>query len=324
MRKLLEISKLICQKFYQGDEFFLPAIRKALIHDAVFKGIVDSGMGDHLCFQGGTALRRCYSLPRLSEDLDFVSGQSLPGKTFQSLTCSFDALIRRELFKAFGIYSDAVQVKVPEPSETQGNVIGVERWSVQVVMDKRGTRDRVHIEIVNVPSHDNTILHLAPVFEGSAVPALSIRTESLNEILADKVLAAAFRPFRKYRDYFDIGWLQSKSNAQGQPVVNIPLIFQKVVDYHETLEDFLLKLSDACETRAEDRDAFQEEISRFVPIAGSGMADSLFEAHFLRGIEFLSEIRDAVHAHAQSYTGTGEQDRVLGGNDEEEGGFPKP
>ena len=55
----------------EKDKLYLRSLLKEAIQAYLLKFISASKWNDKLIFKGGTALRFCFDLPRLSEDLDF-------------------------------------------------------------------------------------------------------------------------------------------------------------------------------------------------------------------------------------------------------------
>jgi predicted nucleotidyltransferase component of viral defense system len=95
---------------------------------------------------------------------------------------------------------------------------------------------------------------------------LILRAQSREEILADKIVALAFRENRiKNRDLWDIGWLVQQGVEL--PVALIPL---KVRDYRRAEEEFVGLLRDrlsTLRTEAVVRTDFIKEMRRFLPAA---------------------------------------------------------
>ena len=95
---------------------------------------------------------------------------------------------------------------------------------------------------------------------------LILQAESREEILADKMIALAFRENRiKNRDLWDIAWLV----RQG---IELPgkLIPLKINDHQRTESEFVDLLRarvEAIKTRPEMREDFVEEMRRFLPVA---------------------------------------------------------
>ena len=93
---------------------------------------------------------------------------------------------------------------------------------------------------------------------------LILRAQSREEILADKVVALAFRPNRmKNRDLWDIGWLKQQNVEL--PMKLIPL---KVADHRRTPDEFIRLLSARLKPLPGDQSAradFIGEMRRFLP-----------------------------------------------------------
>jgi predicted nucleotidyltransferase component of viral defense system len=93
---------------------------------------------------------------------------------------------------------------------------------------------------------------------------LILQAQSREEILADKVIALAFRENRiKNRDLWDIAWLTQQGIEL--PVQLIPL---KIGDHQREAAEFTALLKDriaALKTQLELRDEFMKEMRRFLP-----------------------------------------------------------
>ena len=67
-----EILKKIVSDNYDKPEFYTRNLLKEYLQVLILKYIYSSNDYKDLFFYGGTCLSQCYSIPRLSEDLDFV------------------------------------------------------------------------------------------------------------------------------------------------------------------------------------------------------------------------------------------------------------
>ncbi len=117
-----------------------------------------------------------------------------------------------------------------------------------------------------------------------------VRVESREEILADKVVAVAFREFIKGRDLWDIFFL----SAQRGVAFRADLMAQKVSDYGHTREEFEDRLAAAVrKIEREGVGVLEQEMRRFLP----GSAFSLWQDHLGEVVErvgrFLRGVRSA-------------------------------
>jgi hypothetical protein len=168
-----------------------------------------------LAFQGGTALRFLYSLPRYSEDLGFTLERSTPPFDFR------DAL--RAIRAAFEQEGYAVTIKLREQSAVKSAFVGFPGLPFELALSPH--RDevlRVKIEIdTNPPA-------------GAGLTTTMVRRHVLLQLhhhdraslLAGKLHAVLQRPYVKGRDFFDLLWV---SQRPGWPSPNLTLLNHALV-----------------------------------------------------------------------------------------------
>lgn len=199
----------------------------------------DKELLEALTFQGGTALRLCYGLRRLSEDLDFVAGEG-----FSRAGEGLADLVKRELPEM-------------ESKEKQTDYL--------YVLDLKYKGVRVKVEIAKVPAYTSSFKKVkSDLFEGP--PSTWVKVESLEEVLADKVVAMGLRAFSegrpfKARDIWDIHWLIEKG-IKAEP----SMVLRKVKDYGKSTEDFISGLRRRIDfmKREEAVRPFVDEMERFL------------------------------------------------------------
>jgi hypothetical protein len=142
--------------------------------------------------------------------------------------------------------------------------VRVDKWqvSVETSPEQRDLpRQRIKLEIANIPAHTSELLPLRQNYDFlSGYGTLLVNSESLDEILADKVVAfAASVKNIRYRDIWDIAWLQQQG-AKLDP----ELVQRKVEDYH--IEDYEQLLDDAIDRLPEliDSKEFVDQMTRFI------------------------------------------------------------
>ncbi|MHB8281741.1 MAG: nucleotidyl transferase AbiEii/AbiGii toxin family protein [bacterium] len=202
----------------------------------------------NIVFQGGTALKLCYNLNRYSEDLDFTINKE--GKRF--INKLFDELPSK--------------LKIDEKIETTFDSKGLmDIINIKVIPEERIKSINVKIEFMEVPSYTKQFRIVEDTYS-FGIKDLYIPTESLEEILADKIVALGGRPLLanmpfKSRDIWDIAWL-SNNNI----VLNSDLISKKLDDYKISKDDFLKTLYKRLEfTNLKKGSMFyKNEMSRFV------------------------------------------------------------
>jgi predicted nucleotidyltransferase component of viral defense system len=214
-----------------------------------------AGLLAGLTFIGGTCLRACYGSPRLSEDLDFTGGAAFRREDLDGLA----EVLTERLSTRYEL-----PVRVSEPKQTDGRV---STWKLRIeTRPEQGhlPAQRIHLDICALPSYDVRPMTLRNLYEVDlGTSGLILRTESREEILADKLIALAFRENRlKNRDLWDIAWLTQRG-------VELPvdLIPKKVRDHGRDGDEFRNCLSDRVQHLGTDeaRADFLNEMRRFLP-----------------------------------------------------------
>jgi predicted nucleotidyltransferase component of viral defense system len=233
-------------------------VEKELLHHDILREMSQEGLLTGLTFIGGTCLRACYGSPRLSEDLDFTGGNDFKRSDLTEL----GKVLRETLGTRYGL-----KVSVSDPIRAEGNV---STWKMSVET-RPGRKDlpaqRIHLDICAIPSHDPRPMMLRTLYGvDMGTSGLILQAQSREEILADKVIALAFREGRiKNRDLWDILWLRQQGVEL--PAQLIPL---KIQDHRRSTEEFRallqgrvgeLKKSEAL------RNDFIKEMLRFLPAA---------------------------------------------------------
>ena len=235
-----------------------PVVEKELLHHDILREMSQEGLLSGLTFIGGTCLRACYGSSRLSEDLDFTGGHGFKRSDLTEL----GKVLRETLGTRYGL-----KVTVSEPVRTEGKV---STWKMSVET-RPGRKDlpaqRIHLDICAIPSHDPRPMMLRTLYGvDMGTSGLILQAQSREEILADKVIALAFREGRvKNRDLWDIAWLRQQGVEL--PVHLIPL---KIDDHRRTKDEFRSLLqSRVGELGASEalRKDFINEMRRFLPAA---------------------------------------------------------
>ena len=232
-------------------------VEKELLHHDILREMSAAGLLADLTLIGGTCLRACYGAPRLSEDLDFAGGRDFSRATLKTLA----DILEDRLEAKYGL-----EVSVAEPRKESA---GVDTWRLTMVTRperKDLPAQRIHIDICAVPSHDPRPMMLRNSYGiDMGTSGLILQAQSREEILADKMIALAFRPNRiKNRDLWDIGWL--KQQGIELPAALIP---KKIEDHRRSAKEFtfLLRARTAhLRDGAAARTAFLHEIRRFLPV----------------------------------------------------------
>jgi len=235
-----------------------PVVEKELLHHDILREMSEAGLLADLTFIGGTCLRACYGSSRLSEDLDFTGGSHFKRSDLAELA--------RVLVDRLQIRYD-LPVSVSEPVKTGGQV---STWKLTIETrpgQKHLPAQRIHLDICAIPSHDPRPMMLRNLYGiDLGTSGLILQAQSREEILADKVIALAFRENRiKNRDLWDISWLSQQ--GIDLPTRLIPL---KIRDHQRDDAEFVALLQeriDAIKTRPDMRVDFMKEMCRFLPAA---------------------------------------------------------
>lgn len=244
-----------------GRQNMRPVIEKELLHYDVLYALETHGLLDNLTFQGGTALRLCYGAARFSEDLDFVGGVDFCGAQLHELRDCIETYIGRR-------YGLEVAVKEPQEllNEPAYSEVKVDKWQIAVVTAPARPdipKQRVKLEVANLPaySREPRPLQQAYDFLPDGYSDLLIFTESLNEIMADKLVALInTQRYVRHRDIWDLRWL-----GQHGATLDIGLLESKLTDYRveaydAKLDAFRGRLREIIEGKA-----FADEMRRFLP-----------------------------------------------------------
>lgn len=215
-----------------------PVIEKELLHFDILFAMEKGGFLDDLVFQGGTSLRLCYGANRFSEDLDFAGGIEFSAHTLKQLKACIEAYVGAR-------YGLEVTVKEPKQlkQEPQYAELKIDKWQVAVTTapeSKHLPKQKIKLEIANIPAYSKEPLPLRINYDflPDGYSDTLILTESLDEIMADKIISlAATRKYVRYRDIWDLAWL-----TQQGATLNIDLVKKKVTDYK--LENYSLFLTD--------------------------------------------------------------------------------
>lgn len=203
--------KHVLEQNRNQNYLFLRNLLKEQLQFYVLNFVYNSAYGKKFLFKGGTALRFCFDLPRLSEDLDF-DVDDFPKFDFDRFTADLRIYFQTKL-----VYKD-VKIKVS----------GVNRiiylqfpilQAIGLVMDLNTSQDNnlfVRIDVAPIEGQDfNREISL----QSTADFSFLINRYSLPDLYAGKLAAivqrqrwqGTTREARfKGRDYFDIFWLESR------------------------------------------------------------------------------------------------------------------
>jgi len=239
-----------------------PVIEKELLHYDILFALERGGFLDQLTFQGGTALRLCYGAARFSEDLDFAGGQDFSRKDFKAIKQCIEQYVGSR-------YGLAIDVKEPKDlmNTPESRDIQVDKWQVRISTSphrKDLPKQKIKLEVANISAYTRLPKTLQRNYDflPDGYSDLLILTESLDEILADKLVAfVACEKYIRHRDIWDFQWLKKQGAT-----LNIDYVKHKIDDYR--VSDYPSKLT-AMRPRLHDiihgKD-FENEMKRFIPL----------------------------------------------------------
>ncbi len=259
---------------------------KEAIHLHLLSAMSEAGILRHAVFQGGTALRLCYGCERYSEDLDFVCGKAgsyFTDVEFKELIETALETTKKTLNRDFGIAAEQISLKKPDdPDLVKQTPITVAAWQIIVPVEAtpRAPKSRIKIEFANVPAYDTKPVPVKVTAGLVQVQDVILTAETIHEILADKAVALTARETLKYRDVWDVWYLQNLLNA----TVDREVVEKKFADYGSTETQEKAKKRVAELSKAATANAFLTEMKRFLPakrvnqISQSGLHHSILAA----------------------------------------------
>lgn len=296
MAKRVEFEALVEQALRQTELAYLrPVVEKELLHYDVLFCLSEAGLLKSLTFQGGTSLRLCYNASRFSEDLDFAGGTHFCANDLARIkNC-----IEQYLGERYGL-----EVKVKEPDELRTEPeyaeIRIDKWQITVTTAperKNLPRQRIKIEIANIPAYTHSYRQLVRNYTvlPDGYSDTLIRVESLEEIMADKLvsLPATTRRIR-YRDMWDLIWLQQQGAK-----MNAGLVGQKLNDYKIENFEQLLQVRINSLPAIVGEGHFFNEMKRFIPasVFETSLGREGFSAFLLDSLsDLLHQLRTELYA----------------------------
>ena len=242
-----------------------PVIEKELLHYDILYALDAEGLLGDLTFRGGAALRLCRRSPRYSEDLEFAGGPGFNAAQLATMkACLIDRIGRR--------YSMDVRVKAPSgPRQANDSPLRRARMNVDIGQISVETapqrkdipRQRIKIEVLNVPAYtrETVAIHLNYDVLPQSYRSLLIVTESLNEIMADKLVAfPAAQQSVRYRDLWDLVWLKQHGATPSMAMIEKKIADYGIADYERLLDQKIAMLNDILVGPV-----FHREMRRFLP-----------------------------------------------------------
>ncbi len=215
----------------------------------ILRYLSERGFFVHGVFRGGTSIRLVYGGTRFSEDLDFVlrPGRTIASVNLPKLLEGLPSFMRREV-----PFAERSSVKEQKAESTFA------RYRCRVELQAAIGGRVINLEVAGVPSRSPR-----PHILRSDTVDFAIVVEDESEILVDKLVALALRPYVKGRDIWDT-WFLTHERHVAVPEVNA--VVAKTADYGTTLMDLTSRTRHG-KTSIETRGlaALDAEMKRFLP-----------------------------------------------------------
>jgi predicted nucleotidyltransferase component of viral defense system len=286
-----------------GRNAMRPVVEKELLHYDIFHALDKAGLLKNLVFQGGTALRLCRGSNRFSEDLDFAGGKDFTSAKLHNIK----ACIEEHIGKRYGF-----KVAVKEPKQLASvpdyENITVDKWqiSIETAPQQRDLpHQKIKIEIANIPAHTRELVPLRSNYDFlQGYVNVLVNTESLNEIMADKIIAfPAAQKVIRYRDIWDLAWLTQQGATLAPELVVLKIADYRLENYPQLLRNSIERLPSIINSKS-----FKDQMLRFID--SDTIATTLDNPQFLM---YLLNTVDGLFTRMEKY--------LLGETDVDEGLF---
>lgn len=264
VRKFSDIVQQIRSLHPQIDE---ETVKKEILHTDILTALDREGFLRLLTFQGGTSLHLMYGSPRFSEDLDFAGGRGIDFQTVNGFgECVMDYV--------GSVYNMSMNLKDKiRPGEHTG--MRVFEMKFETNPENRHIPRRmkkVEIAACEAFTRENSYINSCYDFMPANLNDLIIATQAPEEILADKLLAlpAAFNASSsdwvniRYRDFFDIWFLQHQLGAKFDP----EMLQKKIDDYAvKNYEQAVANTVENIQGKMERSGGYIDHVARYFPPA---------------------------------------------------------
>lgn len=239
-----------------GRTTMRPVVEKEILHYDIFNALNKGDLLKNLVFQGGTSLRLCRGSNRFSEDLDFAGGRE------------FDSANMRDVKQCIEDYIGArygLKVEVKEPKDAGFDAVRVDKWQVSVETapaQRNLPRQRIKIEVANIPAYTRELMPIRANYEflqGFGFDTVLVNTETLSEVMADKLLAFPVSKAVRHRDIWDLAWLRQQGAEVRPDLVAAKIGDYCVEDYEGQLEKAIVNLPEVVQSKD-----FRDQMLRFI------------------------------------------------------------
>lgn len=214
--------------------------KKEILHYEILALLQKEDLLQTLTFAGGTSLRLCYGNQRLSEDLDFDIYKDYHPEKLKSF-----AEKTQQRFTELGI---DVYVKPPKILRYGDGIrnnfdhIRIDRWYITFSLTPEQSNiphQKIKLEIATVPAYTRENRLLKSNYPSIiSEPNIIIPTESLTEIMADKLISLpASEKYIRYRDIWDLAWMANDKGIEPDiELINLKITDYRIENYKEVLE----------------------------------------------------------------------------------------
>lgn len=247
-----ELVELAMQQ--PGRANMRPVVEKELLHYEILHALDKANLLRHLTFQGGTSLRLCHGSSRFSEDLDFAGGRNFNAAGMAEIkNC-----IKKQIGDHYGL-----KVAVKEPDDMPFNVVKVDTWQVSVEtapLQKSIPRQRIKIEVAGIPAHTRELVPLRLNYDFlQSYGGILVNAETLDEVMADKVLAFPVARNIRYRDIWDLAWLEQQGAKLDTHLVALKIEDYRIEGYEGLLAARISQLGGIIHSKQ-----FHDQMTRFI------------------------------------------------------------
>ncbi|MBC7686115.1 MAG: nucleotidyl transferase AbiEii/AbiGii toxin family protein [Bdellovibrionales bacterium] len=251
-----------------------PVVEKELLHYEIFQALDAEGLLKNLVFRGGTSLRLCRGSDRFSEDLDFAGGVDFSAESMLRIKDCLESRIGER----FGLRV-VVNNKPAKAFDDGVRHVRVDKWWISIETSPGNPampRQKVKLEIANIPAHTRELVPLRANYDFlGGMPTVLVNAESLDEIMADKVLAfptslldnqgqpvGADSAKIRHRDIWDLAWVSTRGAKLMPDLVIAKIGDYGVLDYPGLLDRAIEQIPQIVKSRQ-----FKAQMTRFVDSA---------------------------------------------------------
>lgn len=283
-----------------------PVIEKELLLYDILHSLDRNRLLDRLVFQGGICLRLVHGAPRFSEDLDFVGGTEFTAEQLHKLR----ECIEHDVGRRYGL---EVIVEPPRAVKEDADErdIRVDKWQINVITAPERPdipRQRIKVEVAAVPAWTREIHALRRNYDflPDGYEDILVPTESLNEIMADKLVSLInCRRFVRHRDIWDLRWLGQQGAEPDRTLLKHKIEDYRVEHWPESAVEMRQQLPQIIHGKA-----FLNTLTRFIPVdvqARTLNRDGFLE-HLVRSTDNL--FNHALQLITSEESGSGEEFRI--------------